>query len=242
MRLGNGDVPRRGVDPDHVGAHPRQSLAENPSAAPDVQETETREGTMGRAGGVVGGGSALASSEMANEDVADELASHGVHGVERGERAALLVPPERGVGLELGRLPGVHGIDPGVALALARASVGEVARSRPRVVVALEPDRARNAEDAARRADMSGRSQAGGKTKSEGECAVVESTRPRCRARRWRGEIRNRPARLLYPQRALGACAPASPAPATRIDNIFRVRSSLKSSTNKTVFDDYTSI
>ena len=61
-------------------------------------------------------------------------------------------------------------------------------------------------------------------------------------ARRWRGEIRNRPARLLYPQRALGACAPASPAPATRIDNIFRVRSSLKSSTNKTVFDDYTSI
>ena len=87
---------------------------------------------MGRAGAVVGGGSAFASSEMANEDVADELASHGVHGVERGERAALLVPPERGVGLELGRLPGVHGIDPGVALALARASVGEVARCRDR--------------------------------------------------------------------------------------------------------------
>ena len=135
MRLGNGDVPRRGVDPDHVGAHPRQSLAENPSAAPDVQETETREGTMGRAGGVVGGGSAFASSEMANEDVADELASHGVHGVERGERAALLVPPERGVGLELGRLPGVHGIDPGGG-ARARAGVGrgggEVATARRR--------------------------------------------------------------------------------------------------------------
>lgn len=56
----------------------------------------------------------------------------------------------------------------GVALALARASVGEVARSRPRVVVALEPDRARNAEDAARRADMSGRSQAGGEDEKRG--------------------------------------------------------------------------
>lgn len=56
----------------------------------------------------------------------------------------------------------------GVALALARASVGEVARARPRVVVALEPDRARNAEDAARRADMSGRSQAGGEDEKRG--------------------------------------------------------------------------
>jgi len=97
----------------------------------------------------------------------------------------------------------------GVALALARASVGEVARARPRVVVALEPDRARNAEDAARRADMSGRSQAGGKTKSEGECAVVESTRPRCRPRAG-GEARYEIAQRVYPQRALGATAPAA--------------------------------
>ena len=55
------DVSLRRVDPGDVGAEPGEGLAQDPAAAPDVQDAQTREGLRGSK---VAGGSKVADTAV----------------------------------------------------------------------------------------------------------------------------------------------------------------------------------
>ena len=68
MRARGGNVPVRGVDPDHRGAQPRHRLADQAAAAADVEHPQAGQR----------GGRKPVTAEMAGEPVTDELEPGGV--------------------------------------------------------------------------------------------------------------------------------------------------------------------